>query len=322
MRSLILAILLLLPIISDAPAPRGLVRDRKLCRDGYRIIKLQFCSHGPDNDDHGFDPHLPPLRGPVPQILCDGDGVSGKRVQMIYAREQSQPDRYAEKLSTFLIDTEDMDRIFEVSALKTGGRRRIRFVTLNCEVVIDNVVVPDGMNETIGGTMQALRDLGYTSEDRKYVIFVDSDIYCGIGTVYGDTSPGTANKNNSNTGYARVDRDCWSGRVAAHELIHTLGGVQPYSPNNSLGGWHCVDEYDLMCYKDSDEAVMLEICPTTQGNLLDCGNDDYYNTAPAAGTYLSSHYNIATDSLFLLTPAEPDKFVTHMPFVLASPDRQ
>jgi hypothetical protein len=97
--------------------------------------------------------------------------------------------------------------------------------------------------------------------------------------------------------------------VALHEVTHNLGGVQLSSPNSS-GAGHCNDEYDLMCYEDGGPGSLF-VDPNCDGDISapsdpygdgqeawDCNKDDYFNTNPAPGSYLATHWNIA-DSAFL-----------------------
>lgn len=98
--------------------------------------------------------------------------------------------------------------------------------------------------------------------------------------------------------------------------MHTMGGVQSDAPHRSYQS-HCTDEYDLMCYNDDADVplsyprlVMTYPCPSTQLNLFDCNDDDYFNTGnPAADNYLSTHWNTA-NNIFLfagttVTPTPP-----------------
>lgn len=95
-----------------------------------------------------------------------------------------------------------------------------------------------------------------------------------------------------------------------HELSHTLGAVQLNAPHSS-GAAHCYDGADIMCYDDGgpyyqNGGSLLSLC---SGDLftssLDCNKDDYFNSSPAAGSYLADNWN-EYDSVFLCPVAECD----------------
>jgi hypothetical protein len=90
---------------------------------------------------------------------------------------------------------------------------------------------------------------GFNRTDRKYLVWVDAAVgICGLGEVYGDTSPGQENRNNRGQSYARVDAPCWQ-YAELHEIFHNRGAVQRDAPHPSAV-WHCTDEADVMCYDD------------------------------------------------------------------------
>jgi hypothetical protein len=91
-----------------------------------------------------------------------------------------------------------------------------------------------------------------------------------------------------------------------HEVLHTLGAVQPSAPHFS-GGAHCYELYDVMCYtpKDGTPDVFLRNCEIigeapNPGKPVDCGTDDYFNPSPPPGSYLAAHWNLY-DAGFLCT---------------------
>jgi hypothetical protein len=97
-----------------------------------------------------------------------------------------------------------------------------------------------------------------------------------------------------------------------HEVMHTLGAVQPSAPHFS-GGAHCYEIYDVMCYtpKDGTADVFVRNCEIISalpnpGKPLDCGEDDYFNPTPARGSYLATHWNVY-DSGFLCSLARCDR---------------
>lgn len=233
-------------------------------------------------------------------VVCDGDGQTGKRVQVLYAYEAGTASRFAQYEASFRTWAAGVDAIYEASAKETGGSRHLRYVTTaDCQVDVREVEVPSGGLKDFSATMAALKKLSWNRTDRKYMIFGESKVYCGIGTFTGDDRVDATNRNNAGASYGRSDSGCWSPSVAAHELGHNLGAVSNSAPNSSKAG-HCVDDYDVMCYKDTSTTLLKTVCPNrTQENRLDCNHDDYYSTDVKAGSYLATHWNVA-DNVFLI----------------------
>lgn len=306
-----------------------------------------MCTHGPDpavtpemlSAEAGITPEA------ATGIQCYGDGSGGNRVQLLYAYSSSN------RINTFRPWIEDraaaIDAIYDASARQTGGRRFVRWLTnAACDLTITAVQVPSAALAMVNfaGTavnlIDELKSRGYTRQDRKYLVWVDTgtrttitDGRCsGVGTLYIDSKPtpgsGTnANFNDRFGGYTRVDDTCLfpvfdsvRGKVEAHELMHTLGAVQPTAPHATIYG-HCRDDYDIMCYVDGPGSSLISPrpCPSSSEELLlDCRNDDYFSTAPPAGSYLARNWNSA-DSSWLETapgasqPPAPPGPVTGVP---------
>ncbi|WP_159079116.1 hypothetical protein [Plantactinospora sp. BC1] len=292
----------------------GLAADRSgPCAGLFRVIGVEpaMCTHGPDPAPAGLSVKRPvaPLpagragAGSQPLAVCEGDGVSGRRVEVLYVRGSTS--RYNQYLETFRQLAEAVDVIFNESARATGGERHVRYVTESvggaCRPVVRDVQIPDAaLNANDWAPLlNAVKAAGYTRTDRKYLQFVDARVFCGLGGFAGDTRKSDANRSNSGPEYARMDNGCWSAGVAAHELGHTLGAVNNNAPNAS-GYAHCVDEWDVMCYKDNANTVIQTRCADRAlDQRLDCNHDDYYHTNPPAGSYLAQYFNVA-DNLFLI----------------------
>jgi hypothetical protein len=322
---------------SASAAARGQVvkalvhADRATCDGMSAGARSGVCTHGPDAAPPGRDVRKPRsvaelrraagLNSPaatarstpgtvtVPTdgsgaIVCDGDGVTGKRVQVLYVVAADQPDRFLSLVDALGQYTLRADGQLNASARKSGSVRHFRFVTDGdgaggCVLDIQRVAIGAAEDDTWDAMIPALKAQGYNRPDRKYLIYADANVYCGMGSYYTDSQPGQTNvANGTRPEYARVDAGCWN-YSEAHELMHTLGGVQTDAPHATPGG-HCFDEYDELCYDDGSGVRMKSVCASSQGTLYDCNGDDYFLAAkPAAGTYLSGHWNTA-DSAFLL----------------------
>ena len=265
------------------------------------------------DDDGGV---LPPGLSRHVDTFCGGSGSDGPRVTAMYVREAGDPDRYAASRTKILEELKFIDDVFAVSAAQTGGGRRVRWeVSSGCTPVVENVTVPDGSLRSFDATVRALEGLGYDRGDRKYLAFADSPLgtlsggACGTASKFADDSP-TGNDNDGGTAqHARVDLDCWSVSpdtyvsAALHELLHTLGALQDSAPHAS-GRGHCTDAADVMCYDDSAAGGKKPtlVCPTADRWQIDCNKDDYFHTDPPAGSYLATHWNIASSSFLATVP--------------------
>ncbi len=284
----------------------------KLNRSSGRVE----CTHGPDEPPAKLDvalsvePLPPSTTSSVAPIQCDGDGVSGKRVQMIYAHASDVPDRYALYADSFLQWTAGMDAIFQASAAATGGTRHVRFVQdASCKPVIPNVQLSPTGDDDFGTTIYELQSLGFNRTDRKYIVFVDAHVYCGIGGISGDDQPGPGNRNNSGPDYGRVDNGCWGAVTPAHELMHTLGGVQ-FSAPHSAQEWHSYDGWDIMSRPTNGTPIQVLCADSSFGSLFDCNHDDYFNTNALAGSYLATHWNAANSQFLTGSFTRVDSVVT------------
>lgn len=250
------------------------------------------------------------------QIPCYGDGVSGPRIQMVYAVASDRTNRYQALVDTFPVYAARANAVFQQTAQAGGDTRNLRFVhTADCRLDVLQVVLSPTGDDTFANMVTELRNIGLTRTDRKYMVWADAGVYCGVATVAQDETPGSTNRANLGPTFARVDAACWgsTNSVEAHEISHNLGAVQLGAPNSN-GAWHCTDEYDRLCYNDGSGATMRYVCPTGIEALLDCNGDDYFSLNPAPGSYLASHWNLA-DSVFLSSqaPGSADPVLTPSP---------
>jgi alpha-tubulin suppressor-like RCC1 family protein len=330
------------PTLALSPEAAEKQRIKDLCRQqGLEIVHETSaqCSHGEDPAPPGKDIKRdikPVVLAPTgesgaaagkltpgaPTFACDGDGTTGFRTQVIYVRAADKADRYAAYKASFLQWAWEADQIYRSSAQDTGGLRRIRFVhDSTCTPSVLNLTLSASGDDNLNNTINQLQELGFERSDRKYMIFMDANVLCGVGTMVADDRPGQENWNNQGPDYARIDAGCWSGDIAAHEHMHTMGGVQNSAPHGS-GGNHCTDEYDVMCYSDSPNYPPMQIaCSTTSRDWsrFDCNNDDYFHTNPPAGSYLATKWNTANNR-FLASDAGGSTPVATCPDQALEPD--
>ncbi len=257
-----------------------------------------LCTHGPDQAPSGMEVQGQTVSAysatAASSFACITDGDSGKRVQLLYARSTDKADTFAYWQTQAPGFASSIDNIYSTSAAQTGGDRRVRFRTnSDCSLNMQEVLLSPAGDDSFWAMVDEVKAQGFTDPETKYLIFVEANVYCGLGVIYGDDQPGPNNANNRYAGYSRIDRGCWSATVAAHELTHNLGGVQQSAPNSTTNS-HCTDEWDLMCYSDGSGQALTYPCGNAASNAeLDCGKDDYFNTNPAAGSYLANNWNVA-----------------------------
>ena len=330
-----------LPQSAAAGTPAPSLEEMVALCGSFKIIPTAdgrvLCTHGSDPAPDGVDFRVPqPLSVPgraeglifhdppggaptkaaaTPGIGCFGDGRDGNRVQALYAVPGDRRDRFGEVLPSIRQWAAEMDAVFQASAAQTGGTRRVRFVTdQNCDLVVTPVVLSPSGDDTLENTIAELQAQGFNRSDRKYLVWVDSTVLCGIATYYADRRPTADNFNNGRAGVpasvARIDSGCWGlgsrgQSVEAHELMHSLGAVLPNAPNSTVNG-HCTDDDDRMCYADGSPALNLrDVCGAEQEALFDCRHDDYFSTAPPPGSFLANNWNGAGSSFLSTTFSSP-----------------
>lgn len=234
-------------------------------------------------------------------VMCDGDGVSGNRVQVMYVHAQDVPDRFADVQAPIQQWATDVDAVFSMSAAETGGTRHVRYVhDVNCIPSVLDVQITSTGDDSFLNTVSDLQALGYNRTDRKYLLFMDAGTYCGIADVQSDDRNIADNMNNTGPHYAWVGAQCWSQTAAAHELMHTLGAVQVTAPHSSQE-FHCWDMDDLMC-RPTNGWPTQQLCAYPGYLHFDCNHDDYYSTNPPPDSWLALHWNTANNKFLIGAP--------------------
>jgi hypothetical protein len=222
------------------------------------------------------------------------------RVQALYVLRAGQPDDLAARRPLILNDLATVDDIFSVSAGKTGGDVRVRWVHEpapdgSCVPTITTVTIPA---DSAADPSYAVSISGYARPDRKYLLLTETPFPCSGTLYFGDQYPNAdhrdpaVNTGENRPGYSMLAPQCLGGDIVAHELAHNLGAVQSTAPSTT-GAGHCTDEQDLMCYTDESGAPMREVCGPEYASLLDCNHDDYFHTNPPPGSYLDTSWNLA-----------------------------
>jgi hypothetical protein len=314
------------PVTAKAPEPVAPVREPATVPPDAEIVRDEGGSAltagkpalvpdaAPGNADFVMGNH---------DVACEGDGRSGNRVQVVYLHEFGTPSRFTDFVGSIRVWAAGVDAIYDASAAETGGSRHIRYVTTpSCRVDVAEVQVPEGSLTTFRKSIGSLQTLGYNRTDRKYLIFADAHVYCGISTYVADRRAGQGNRNNGGPAYGRVDAGCWSAAMAAHQLTHTLGAGLTDSPN-ATGAGGCTDDFDLLCGRDRTGEAIRTVCPKKHENRLDCGHDDYFSTNPKPGSYLARNWNVAQSEFLLRSDGGddvPDAPGAVQPDTSAAPD--
>jgi len=246
----------------------------------------------------------------------DGPGLTGDapHIKVIYAYASDVGDRFALFGSAIQRYTKAAAAKVALSSDKT--LRLDRGSTCGT-AFLDIQTVALGHPVASYETRSVLADIQSRLPDRpgvNYLVYVDFALpvlSAAAGSWAQDDSPWATNAANmtAHSRYAYLlggGADFFGSEQLAsqyadqvlHEVLHTLGAVQPSAPHFS-GGAHCYQLYDVMCYtpKDGTLDVFLRDCelsrePPNPGKPLDCGGDDYLNASPAPGSYLAAHWNL------------------------------
>ena len=200
---------------------------------------------------------------------------------------------------------------------------------------------PGDDNTQFGHIAAHLDTLGMKRTDWKYNVLWDGWVdggTCGLGELFGQDTQHPANYNNGlptlgartdstavtgtrplllprlsvswNHVFGKAGPSCWgAGKndwpiAALHEMQHNIGAVQSSAPHSD-GGAHCLDVPSVMCY--GKDVVHVKQCDNKPVPVFDCGQDDYWNPNPPAGSYLDLHANLARSQYY--GPQRADQLV-------------
>lgn len=285
--------------------------------------------------------------GAAAGVPCQGNGVNGPRIQLIYMYVEGQPNRAAQvvpRIANQIVP--NMDRTFRETSKSQGREIGLRLHMPNCQLAVDTLMIdedngtPDDPGTMLNRVTEFISTKGYSTTDRKYIVWLDGGnkgacgVAPGLTTLVANGTDNAVTGNVSNVGWqaalpetALIFRwgfpalgdqpgrpDCWGrGGTGAlteiHELIHLIGAVNKSAPNSN-GFGHCTDDFDIMCYGEQGVSTVPRCA--TKVEQLDCGADDYFNARPSAGSYLSTHWNTA-NSRFLGEAAVHDAVPLDIP---------
>jgi hypothetical protein len=240
-----------------------------------------------------------------------------RQLKVVYAYANGQQDRSVQWSHALQADVSNIEQYL---AVQTGGARALRFdMGTECGpqyVDIQVVALPhareyyrDDPTNFNRLAVDVAAAVGSLSGPRDVFVLADKltdDPVWGIAQVIDDDSAGSGNESNAggltaimwtNPSTQPDPSDWWQPTVMLHEITHNLGGIQQSAPNHT-SNWHCTDGEDVMCYPDgSPEAAAYDDTVCQLGGAAipqtyDCGHDDYFNPAPAPGSYLDTHWNV------------------------------
>jgi len=238
------------------------------------------------------------------------DPTQHTHVELYYAHFSDQPDNYASHVA----DIQQMFRDVDGNYLNYDSTTYFGIgvhIFVECDgslnpVVHDVVLSTPLGNSNFSSIVTDMSNQGHNSNLAHYWIWTDGNPlaafgYAGQSTIEQDDSASGSNLINGSYEYSINYGFAGSGsgaQVFAHENGHAMGAVQLSAPH-STGRWHCTDGLDVMCYNDggpSGSSYSSTSCGAAPNGTLffDCGFNDYFNPGPAAGSYLDTHWNLAS----------------------------
>jgi hypothetical protein len=238
------------------------------------------------------------------------DPTQHTHVELYYAHFSDQPDNYASHVADIQQMFRDVDANYlNYDATTYFGIGIHMFVECDGSLnpVVHDIVLSSPLgNSNFSSIVTDMSNQGHNSNLAHYWIWTDGNPlaaygYAGQSTIEQDDSASGGNLINGSYEYSINYGFAGSGsgaQVFAHENGHAMGAVQLSAPH-STGRWHCTDGLDVMCYNDggpNGSKYASTSCGAAPNGALffDCNFNDYFNPGPAAGSYLDTHWNLAS----------------------------
>jgi len=265
--------------------------------DGHRLT-----THGPDPIPQG---EQQPVAAAAPRTpYCATDYYQ----QILYGYQTGGTNRLATVKSQIVEAVRNMNGQLNQDSIASGGPTADYKVLCDAFGDID-VQAFSATGPDFYAIGDGARAAGFDRSNVDYTIFWDgtNSGYCGVGSFVPDERGSALNWNNGGGAYAVTYSNCWNGTTPQHENGHNQGAVQYEAPYSTGSGAHCWDESDVMCYSpdggDKHQDGTISRC--TDRTYFDCGFDTYFDSAPEAGEYLASNWNIgASYNRFVVFGAE------------------
>ena len=233
----------------------------------------------------------------------------GDHYTVWYVYPEGTASRYASVVDSLRLYVGGASDFIDASAAQTGGHLQLRILhDSNCQIIVRELALPLSLMRDFWGLYDYFDQQGYTQINNpsiNAVIYLDDPYFCGQGSLWPDDTDSPSNLNNDGGEISVLGVGCWSANITMHEIGHNAGAVQHSAPHMT-SGWHCTDEYDVMCYNDGTGTTTIVCQNTGLDDRYDCNDDDYFNTNPAPGSYLDTHWNPAAQPWrFYITPSQP-----------------
>ena len=275
-------------------------------KEGYT-----YNTHGPDFrrdlelvSDHGSSIDISdPQRSPA----CVASPATDYYQEVLYGYPATGTNQLATKRADIQAVIARINAVLNEESLASGGPTADYKVRCESDgsVRVSAFAVPATGAATFTQIVNAAKAAGFNNQRVDYSMFYDGagpSGACGTGSMYEDETLAATNRNNNpggliSGGYAASYSGCWFGRTPMHENGHNMGAVQADAPDSTGDGGHCNEGSDVMCYLDGGSLRQdyPQPCAINPSELhFDCGWDSYFDSAPEAGEYLTTHWNIGS----------------------------